>query len=88
MKITYDPTVNLGHVISILSFALLGVGAYYDIKSDVRDISTRVEVKWEQQKLIDANQDERVMEIKSTVQSSTDQINRKLDNLVNRERGR
>jgi hypothetical protein len=85
MKITYDPTINLGHVISILSFAFLGVGAYYDIKSDVRNLTTISEQRWDTQKIVDANQDQRLGEIRVTVQSSTDTINKKIDFLVSRD---
>lgn len=83
MKINYDPTVNLGHLVSLLGFAMLGVGAYYDLKSDVRNAVTVSDQRWQQQKIVDAAQDQRLNDIKTTVQSSTDEIKRKLDWMAN-----
>jgi hypothetical protein len=85
MKINYDPTVNLGHLVSVLGFAILGTGAYYDLKSDVRNSITVADQRWEQQKIVDTNQDNRLTDIKTTLQANTDDIKKKIDWMATRE---
>lgn len=38
----FDPTVNLGHVLSILSFIGMAVAAYYAMKSDIQSVELRM----------------------------------------------
>ena len=38
----FDPTVNLGHVLSILSFVGMAVAAYYAMKSDIQAVELRM----------------------------------------------
>lgn len=38
----FDPTVNLGHVLSILSFIGMAVAAYYAMKSDIQAVELRM----------------------------------------------
>jgi hypothetical protein len=85
VKVKFDPTVSLGHIGSAVAMVIMGLGAYYDLKSDVRDNKTVVDQRWEQQKLIDANQDQRLSDIKATVQTSTDEIKRKIELVVSRD---
>jgi hypothetical protein len=38
----FDPTVNLGHVLSILSFVGMAVAAYYAMKGDIDKLESRM----------------------------------------------
>lgn len=78
MKFQFDPTINLGHVLSATVVVLSLVGAYYDLKGDVRHIDDKVEFQGQQQKIIDGNQDRRLDEIKTTVETSTTEIKQEL----------
>ena len=41
-KARFDPTINLGHLITFGGFILAGVGAWYGVKSEVANIEYRI----------------------------------------------
>lgn len=43
-----DWSLNIGNVVSITTFLLAGIGAWYDVKSDVRLNHREAELKFEQ----------------------------------------
>ena len=42
-KPRFDPTVNLGHLITFMGFILAALGGWYTIKGDVAILGTRIE---------------------------------------------
>jgi hypothetical protein len=38
----FDPTINLGHVLSILSFVGMAIAAYGAMRSDIHSVETRM----------------------------------------------
>jgi len=41
-KPRFDPTINLGHLLTFGGFILAGVGAWYGVKSEVANIEYRI----------------------------------------------
>ena len=65
-RIQWEWKVNLTHVLTALTFVVSGLTAFFDLKSDARDIKSRAETKyteydkkWEAQRLLDDGQDTR-----------------------------
>ncbi|MHB8603484.1 MAG: hypothetical protein ACYC9R_12695 [Nitrosotalea sp.] len=94
--ITFDWTVNLTHILTTLMFILSAVAGFYDLKSDVRDINTRLNnalvtdnAQIAAQKVIDQAQDTRIelvntqitSELRSTTQDIKSDIRDIRDNL-------
>jgi len=73
-KPRFDPTVNLGHVMTFLGFMLAGIGAYYGARMELSAIGLRIGVVERQiDKLAtilvtDARQDERMSQIERRVE--------------------
>jgi hypothetical protein len=89
-KIKFDWTFNIGHVISMLVFIMAGIGAYYDVKTDLRVLATKVQavdIFMTQQKHQDETQDlqrERVVtELKDSLRDSKNDIKQDIRDLRN-----
>lgn len=88
--INFDWTFNIGHIISVLVFVMAGVGAYYDVKSDIRVVNTKlvaVDTALAQQRVNDEHQDalrERIKtEIKEDLRDIKNDINQNIRDLRN-----
>ena len=47
-KFTMDWSLNIGNVVTILMFLLAGIGAWYDVKTDVKLNHREAELKFQQ----------------------------------------
>lgn len=80
---TFDATINLGHVLTFIGFAIGGLGVIWALKSDVRLLASELEsmtkrlggleTKWE--KVADALRDIAVQEVR------LNHIDRRIDDL-------
>jgi hypothetical protein len=72
-KPKFDPTINYGHVLTIVSFVLAGAGAYYGMKAELQGVDQRVaKIENTLQQLanvlvLTARQDERLIAIERRV---------------------
>jgi len=41
-KSLFDPTINYGHVLTAVSFIIVGAGAYYGIRAELQNVDQRV----------------------------------------------
>ena len=69
----FDPTVNYGHVLTVLSIMIAGAGAYYGMSADLHSVGQRVaKIESTLQQLanvmvLTARQDERLIAIERRV---------------------
>jgi hypothetical protein len=69
----FDPTINYGHVFTIVSFILAGAGAYYGMRAELQGVDQRVaKIENTLQQLanvlvLTARQDERLIAIERRV---------------------
>lgn len=47
-KFTMDWSLNIGNVVSIITFLLAGIGAWYDVKTDVKVNHNEAVIKFQQ----------------------------------------
>jgi hypothetical protein len=72
-KPKFDPTINYGHVLTVVSFILAGVGAYYGMRAELQGVDQRVaKIESTLQQLanvlvLTARQDERLIAIERRV---------------------
>lgn len=48
-KVHFEPTVTLGHMISVIIFSLGGLAAWYNLKEEVRVSKVETQIRWENQ---------------------------------------
>lgn len=48
-RVHFEPTVTLGHMISVIIFSLGGLAAWYNLKEEVRVSKVETQVRWENQ---------------------------------------
>ncbi len=77
-RIRFDPTVNLGHILTFLGFISLGIGAYQNLDKRV----TVVEVRQVAQDRRDDAQDSAMKDSLAAVYASQRRIEDKLDALI------
>ncbi len=69
----FDPTINYGHVLTVVSFMLAGAGAYYGMRAELQGVDQRVaKIENTLQQLanvlvLTARQDERLIAIERRV---------------------
>ncbi len=72
-KPKFDPTINYGHVLTVVSFILAGAGAYYGMRAELQGVDQRVaKIENTLQQLanvlvLTARQDERLIAIERRV---------------------
>lgn len=72
-KPKFDPTINYGHVLTVVSFMLAGAGAYYGMRAELQSVDQRVaKIEATLQQLANvlvmtARQDERLIAIERRV---------------------
>jgi hypothetical protein len=72
-KPKFDPTINYGHVLTVVSFIVAGAGAYYGIRAELQSVDQRVaKIENTLQELanvlvLTARQDERLIAIERRV---------------------
>ncbi len=72
-KPKFDPTINYGHVLTVVSFMLAGAGAYYGMRAELQSVDQRVaKIENTLQQLanvlvLTARQDERLIAIERRV---------------------
>jgi len=72
-KPRFDPTINYGHLLTVVSFILAGAGAYYGMRAELQSVDQRVaKIENTLQQLADvlvltARQDERLIAIERRV---------------------
>lgn len=77
--ITWDPTINLGHLVTFAGFVIGGLGVVFTLRSQVKSLSgDMVDVKAELKKLSD------VMIAIARQDEAFKSVNRRLDNLERR----
>lgn len=79
-KVRFDGTINLGHIITVITFIGAGTAAWNSMDKRVAVLEEARIV----QKQIDARQDEDRAEMKRTVREDLREIVRKVDILVER----
>lgn len=91
-KIQIDWKFNIGEIVAVLTFALGGLGAYYDLKSDVRALQiqqAKSDTEFQRfvmnQKELDLRQDtvrdQVVKEVKDSVRDSKNDITQEIRDL-------
>jgi hypothetical protein len=80
LKMKFDSTINLGHLLTFVGFILTGFGAWstIDRRLTVLEESRRVQAQ------IDANQDERVNQSMSQIKESLTDIRRNIEKVSDR----
>lgn len=69
----FDPTINYGHVLTAVSFIMAGIGAYFGMSAELRNVDQRVaKIENTLQQLanvlvLTARQDERLIAIERRV---------------------
>jgi len=72
-KPKFDPTINYGHVFTVVSFIIAGAGAYYGMRAELQGVDQRVaKIETTLQQLanvlvLTARQDERLIAIERRV---------------------
>src|SRR6185312_17471308 len=72
-KPRFDPTINYGHVLTAVSFIMAGIGAYFGMSAELRNVDQRVaKIENTLQQLanvlvLTARQDERLIAIERRV---------------------
>jgi len=72
-KPVFDPTINYGHVLTVVSFMLAGAAAYYGMRAELQSVDLRVaKIENTLQQLanvlvLTARQDERLIAIERRV---------------------
>ena len=79
-RIRFDPTVNLGHVLTFVGFILAGIGAWSTL--DKRLVV--LEENRRTQSLVDQNQEQKFEYMNEAVQRSLSRIEMQVDRLNNR----
>lgn len=41
-KPRFDPTINYGHILTVVSFIMAGAGAYYGMRAELQSVDQRV----------------------------------------------
>ena len=79
-KFRFDPTVNLGHVLTFLGFCFMGFGLYATL--DARLV--RLEEGRKTQEMVDRAQDLRYDQGIRAIQQQLEKMDRHIEHLVNR----
>lgn len=93
-KIHFNWNLDVGNVLMLFSFLLAGIGAYYDLKSDVRDLKSVQSAKfitYDQFMIDQRHQDERqdsardavAADLKDTLRDKTREIQTDIRDLRN-----
>ena len=91
-KFTMDWSLNIGNVVSIITFLLAGIGAWYDVKTDVKVNHNEAVVKFQQVETFMIDQkafnqsaekerDALLSDIKSRIRDDTQEIKAELREL-------
>lgn len=79
-RINFDPTINLGHVLTFLGLLALGIGMWMQMDKRV----TVLEVYNITQRTTDARQDAELSDTKRIMRDDLKEISSKLDRLIER----
>jgi hypothetical protein len=79
-RVTFDMTINLGHIITLVSMLIAGVGMWMMMDKRV----TILEVYSNTQRANDARQDSDLLDTKKIVRDDLKDIGQKLDRLIER----
>ena len=71
-KVSFDPTVNLGHLLTFVGFLIAGAGAWSNLNTRLAVI----EEKSSFQRLTDATQDQRANEAYASIKETLGRIDR------------
>lgn len=89
MAIKYDPTINLGHVLTFVGFILAGSAAYYNAETDIK-LNTQ-DIKAQHMQIDDVRmglrdlsdkQDKRMDRFQDQINSRFDKLDGKIDKAV------
>jgi len=78
----FDPTINLGHLLTFLGLCLAALGAYYGAKAELASVAMRLTIvekqieKMSQILITDARQDERTTAIERRLDRLEQQLHR------------
>jgi TolA-binding protein len=82
-KVRFDPTINLGHLLTFIGFIMAGFGAWSTL--DARLV--RLEEGRRTQEMVDRAQDARYDQGIRQVQQQLEKMDRHIEHLVNRQNG-
>jgi TolA-binding protein len=82
-KVRFDPTINLGHLLTFAGFIMAGFGAWATL--DARLV--RLEEGRRTQEMVDRAQDARYDQGIRQVQQQLEKMDRHIEHLVNRQNG-
>lgn len=78
MAMRFDPTINLGHVLTFAGFMICGFGAYSTV---INRVVVLEEVRLHQMS-VDTRQDGEISDMKRTNREDFKEINSKLDRIL------
>jgi uncharacterized coiled-coil protein SlyX len=76
-KIVFEPTINLGHILTFLGFLLTGFGAYSTVDKRITVLEERKQL----QVIIDNKQDQERLDVLNSYKDSVSEIKHSLDKL-------
>ena len=79
-KITFDKSINLGHVLTFVGFIIAGFGAWATLDKRL----TVIEENRTFQKQTDSNQDQRANEYQAALRESLGRLDRSLERVADR----
>jgi flagellar capping protein FliD len=79
-RISFDPTINLGHVITFIGFIFAGFMAWNTLDKRI----TVVETQRSQQMQIDATQDQRALDSYISLRETLSRLDRSIERIADR----
>lgn len=79
-KITFDKSINLGHVLTFVGFLIAGIGAWTSL--DKRLVV--IEENRSYQKMTDANQDQRSVEAYTSLRETLSRLDRQVERMADK----
>jgi hypothetical protein len=79
--VSFDPTINLGHLLTFAGFIVTGTVAYFDLREriSITELKTvHIEQEFRQEK-------DRIKEALQEIKSGVSDVNRKVDDLRERQ---
>ena len=79
-RISFDPTINLGHVLTFLGFLIAGFGAWTSLDQRL----VRIEENKSYQRQTDANQDQRATDAYIAIRETLTRLDRQVERVADR----
>ena len=82
-KISWDFSINLGHILSIVAFVLSAIGVWYNVQARLDKTEYRIEILERQQLEQDATRDRINKEIRDSIRESNGDVKQEIRDLRN-----